>query len=126
MRDSQRLFLRSLMSKQFLSEKETKAVYQKACGVFGGKLKPFLYALSNFPNPGFQNMMTARQLSLSGFLNFVDIISDESPPENFNTFVEAINKNIKPLFLEIRRGISEEDGTVHFGLVRKMSKLIIN
>ena len=37
MRDSQRLFLRSLMSKQFLSEKETKTLYQKACGVFGGK-----------------------------------------------------------------------------------------
>ncbi|KAJ7373855.1 Non-structural maintenance of chromosomes element 1 [Desmophyllum pertusum] len=70
MRDSQRLFLRSLMSKQFLSEKETKAVYQKACGVFG----------------------------------------DESPPENFNTFVEAINKNIKPLFLEIRREFQKKMG----------------
>jgi len=39
MRDSQRLFLRSLMSKQFLSEKETKNVYQKACSAFGGRSK---------------------------------------------------------------------------------------
>ena len=42
MRDSQRLFLRSLMFKQFLSEKETKTLYQKACGVFGGKRKRFI------------------------------------------------------------------------------------
>jgi len=46
MRDSHRLFLRSLMSKQFLSEKETKALYQKACRVFGGKSKR-LYVTSN-------------------------------------------------------------------------------
>ena len=39
MRDSHRLFLKSLMSKQFLSEKETKTLYQKSYSAFGGKKK---------------------------------------------------------------------------------------
>ena len=39
MRESQRLFLRSLMSKQFLSEKETRNMYRKACNAFGGESK---------------------------------------------------------------------------------------
>ncbi|XP_020613730.1 non-structural maintenance of chromosomes element 1 homolog [Orbicella faveolata] len=77
MRDSHRLFLRSLMSKQFLSEKETKALYQKACRVFG----------------------------------------DDSSPENFETFLETVNRNLKPLYMEIRRGVSEEDGSNNYGLV---------
>ncbi|KAL9980855.1 hypothetical protein ACROYT_G009494 [Oculina patagonica] len=77
MRDSQRLFLRSLMSKQFLSENETKTLYQKACGVYG----------------------------------------DESPPEDFDTFLETVNKNLRSLFMEIRHGISEEDGSKNYGLV---------
>lgn len=79
MRESQRLFLRSLMSKQFLSEKETRNIYQKACSAFG----------------------------------------DESPPENFGNFLDAINKNLRTLDMEIRHGISEDDGAVHYGLVNK-------
>ena len=47
MRDSQRLFLRSLMSKQFLSEKETKTLYQKACGVYGGEWFRFTRSKTN-------------------------------------------------------------------------------
>ena len=44
--------------------------------------------------------------------------SDESPPENFDTFLETVNKNLRPLFMEIRHGISEEDGSKNYGLVR--------
>jgi len=65
------------MSKQFLSEKETKNVYQKACSAFG----------------------------------------DESPPENFTNFLDGINKSLRPLDMEIRHEISEDDGAVHYGLV---------
>lgn len=77
MRESQRLFLQSVMAKQFLSEKETRNIYQKACSAFG----------------------------------------DDSPPENFANFLDAINKSLRPLDMEIRRGISEDDGSVHYGLV---------
>ena len=38
MRDSHRLFLRSLMSKQFLSEAETIRTYKESCQVYGGRL----------------------------------------------------------------------------------------
>ncbi|KAK2562242.1 Non-structural maintenance of chromosomes element 1-like protein [Acropora cervicornis] len=69
MRQSQRLFLQTLMSKQFLSEKETKDVYKKACAEFG----------------------------------------DDSPPENFAGFLDAINKNLRAFDMEIRRGVSEDD-----------------
>lgn len=48
-----------------------------------------------------------------------ELILDESPPENFEAFLETVNKNLKPFYMEIRRGISEEDGAVHYGLVRK-------
>lgn len=65
------------MSKQFLSEKETKTLYQKSYSAFG----------------------------------------DESLPEEFEAFLATVNKNLKPFFMEIRRGVSEEDGAVHFGLV---------
>lgn len=67
----------TLMSKQFLSEKETKDVYKKACAEFG----------------------------------------DDSPPENFAGFLDAINKNLRAFDMEIRRGVSEDDGNIHFGLV---------
>lgn len=77
MRESQRLFLRSLMSKQFLSEKETRNMYRKACNAFG----------------------------------------DDGAPENFVNFVEAVNKNLRSLDMEIRQGISEDSGAVHYGLV---------
>ncbi|CAH3015839.1 unnamed protein product [Porites evermanni] len=77
MRESQRLFLRSLMSKQFLSEKETRNIYRKACNAFG----------------------------------------DDGAPENFVNFVEAVNKNLRSLDMEIRQGISEDSGAVHYGLV---------
>lgn len=43
---------------------------------------------------------------------------DESPPENFTNFLDGINKSLRPLDMEIRHGISEDDGAVHYGLVR--------
>lgn len=57
---------------------------------------------------------------------FLNIISDDSPPENFETFLETVNKNLRPLYMEIRHGISEEDGSKNYGLVWKIwnSKLI--
>ena len=48
---------------------------------------------------------------------FFHIISDDSSPENFETFLETVNKNLKPLYMEIRRGVSEEDGSNNYGLV---------
>ena len=45
------------------------------------------------------------------------MISDGSLPEDFEAFLATVNKNLKPFFMEIRRGVSEEDGAVHFGLV---------
>lgn len=57
MRESQRLFLRSLMSKQFLSEKETRNMYRKACNAFGGEPKrcsnSILVAESSHPQLAF-------------------------------------------------------------------------
>ena len=44
--------------------------------------------------------------------------SDDSAPENFVNFVEAVNKNLRSLDMEIRQGISEDSGAVHYGLVR--------
>ena len=36
MRESQHLFLQTFMSKQFLTDKETIDIYNKACTAFGG------------------------------------------------------------------------------------------
>lgn len=77
MRESQHLFLQTFMSKQFLTDKETIDIYNKACTAFG----------------------------------------DDSPAENFANFLDVINKSVGPFDMEIRRGISEDDGVVHFGLV---------
>lgn len=65
------------MSKQFLSETETKTLCLKCCSAS----------------------------------------EDESLAEDFEAFLETVNKNLKLFFMEIRRGVSEEDGAVHFGLV---------
>ena len=46
------------------------------------------------------------------------IFSDDGAPENFVNFVEAVNKNLRSLDMEIRQGISEDSGAVHYGLVR--------
>ena len=51
---------------------------------------------------------------------------DDSPPENFAKFLDAINKSLGPLDMEIRRGISEDDGAVYYGLVRKYPLLQIS
>lgn len=51
------------------------------------------------------------------FFTFVSEFTDDSPPENFANFLDAINKSLRPLDMEIRRGISEDDGSVHYGLV---------
>lgn len=46
------------------------------------------------------------------------MFSDDGAPENFVNFVEAVNKNLRSLDMEIRQGISEDSGAVHYGLVR--------
>ena len=51
--------------------------------------------------------------------------SDDSPPENFTNFLDAINKSLGPLDMEIRRGISEDDGTVHYGLVSLAKRMTL-
>ena len=51
---------------------------------------------------------------------FFNIISDDGSPENFETFLETVNKNLKPLYMEIRHGVSEEDGSRNYGLVWKI------
>lgn len=38
-------------------------------------------------------------------------------PENFDRFVNVTNKALRPLFLEIRKGVSEDDGKQYYGLV---------
>lgn len=48
------------------------------------------------------------------------MISDDGSPENFETFLETVNKNLKPLYMEIRHGVSEEDGSRNYGLVWKI------
>ena len=108
MRESQRLFLQVLMSKQFLSEKETKDIYKKACAEFGGTINMAFYT-NTFPHG---NRYISRNNPLGVFL-----FLDDSPPENFAGFLEAINKNLGAFDMEIRRGVSEDDGTVYFGLV---------
>lgn len=52
------------------------------------------------------------------------LISDECAPENFDTFLETVNKNLRSLFMEIRHGISEEDGSKNYGLVRKLNTMV--
>lgn len=95
------------MSKQFLSEKETKTLYQKACGVFGGESKRLKKAT-------IVRAQTWKLMIIDGVFN---IISDDNSPENFETFLETVNRNLKPLYMEIRRGVSEEDGSNNYGLV---------
>ena len=36
---------------------------------------------------------------------------------NFDGFIETINDNLRPLFLEIRKGRSEDDGKNYFAFV---------
>lgn len=109
MRQSQRLFLQTLMSKQFLSEKETKDVYKKACAEFGGTIN-MAFGTNTFP-PFYWHISLNNPLDVFLFL-------DDSPPENFAGFLDAINKNLRAFDMEIRRGVSEDDGNIHFGLVR--------
>ena len=40
-----------------------------------------------------------------------------SDPENFQRCVNTINNSLQPLFLEIRQGVSEDDGKKYYGLV---------
>ena len=56
-------------------------------------------------------------ISLNNPLDFF-LFLDDSPPENFADFLDAINKNLRAFDMEIRRGVSEDDGNIHFGLVR--------
>ena len=37
--------------------------------------------------------------------------------EDFSSFVATVNKGLRSLFLEVRRGISEDDGALYYGLV---------
>jgi len=97
------------MSKQFLSEKETKNLYQKACRVIGGESKRLC---SECVEPSLTNLVACDNRAC-----FVNIISDDSSPENFDAFLETVNKNLKPLYMKIRRGVSEEDGSSNYGLV---------
>ncbi len=41
----------------------------------------------------------------------------EHRAEDFHSIVEAINKNLKDLYMEIRQGKSEEDGVSYYALV---------
>ena len=97
------------MSKQFLSEKETKDVYKKACAEFGGTIN-MGFGTNTFP-PFYCHISLNNPLDVFLFL-------DDSPPENFAGFLDAINKNLRAFDMEIRRGVSEDDGNIHFGLVR--------
>ena len=38
-------------------------------------------------------------------------------PDNFQSCVNTVNDGLRPLFLEIRKGVSEDDGKQYYGLV---------
>lgn len=38
-------------------------------------------------------------------------------PDRLEEFIDVINANLQPMFMQIRKGTSEEDGTQHYALV---------
>ena len=75
----------------------------------------YYYLCSEYVEPSLTNLEAYNNQAC-----FVNIISDDSSPENFEAFLETVNRNLKPLYMEIRRGVSEEDGSSNYGLVWKI------
>lgn len=46
-----------------------------------------------------------------------NIILDDNFLENFEMFLEIVNRNLKLFYMEIRCGVFEEDGFNNYGLV---------
>ncbi|XP_028417117.1 non-structural maintenance of chromosomes element 1 homolog isoform X2 [Dendronephthya gigantea] len=47
----------------------------------------------------------------------VEVFQDNFDPANFQRCINTINNALQPLFLEIRKGVSEDDGKYYYGLV---------
>ncbi|XP_031556913.1 non-structural maintenance of chromosomes element 1 homolog [Actinia tenebrosa] len=77
MKNAHRLFLRTLMSRQFMKEGEIKTIYQKSCEAY----------------------------------------DEDCSDDQFQGFINTVNRSLKPLFLEIRHVVSEDNGVLYFGLI---------
>ncbi|KXJ21232.1 non-structural maintenance of chromosomes element 1 homolog [Exaiptasia diaphana] len=76
-KDSHRLFLRTLMTRPFLPEREVKRVYQQCCEAF----------------------------------------DEDYSSDQFQPFLAKVNKIIQPLFLEVKAGVSENEGIKYYALI---------
>ena len=48
---------------------------------------------------------------------FVFIFSEDANPDKFTEFITTINNQLESLFMELRRGRSEDTGDVYYSLV---------
>lgn len=48
-------------------------------------------------------------------------LSVKYAPDKLNEFIDSININLQPLFMQIRKGMSEESGLWHYALVSYFS-----
>ena len=119
MSDAHRQLLQSFMSRGIIDAREVRRQFEYACQRFTGKL---YFTCDKFPNFfSIMENLVRRQLPIS-VLEICFTISlagaeVEANMDNLVKVITAINNNIRPMHLEIKKAVSEDKEGHFYGLV---------
>ncbi len=51
-------------------------------------------------------------------LTFLSFLVAQHSPDKLDDFIDTINSKLQPMFMQIRKGMSEDNGHQHYALVR--------